>query len=141
MEIRHRFELFGGIPRLILDDDVDSNFKNQQGAVIRLSDNQVQRIVEGNIGLLDNNDKSQPKSDVMGYTVEMKATGSLVFAKGVPVLVSQSVQQMIYNTHAKALWNRMVNQGESGRLFFESYTRYLLSTGPKDFICRLCLGS
>lgn len=118
-EILHRY--VGGILRQILDAKVKLNLKTQQAAVARLSDNQVQCIVEGYIGLLDDSDRGQPTSDVTGYTVEANATGSLLFAKGVPILVSQSVRQLIYNTHAKAVWNRMPNLGANGRLFWESY--------------------
>jgi energy-coupling factor transporter ATP-binding protein EcfA2 len=121
-ETLKRFWKFGGVPRHVFAKSTVTAEKEQQDGISHLTVDQLLDISGGQRPQLDTQDKSQPKSSVMGYESEAP------FDSPTPVMISAEVTEVIATKYTGRLWNAMISAAcpASMRDMFEIYVRRLM---------------
>jgi len=119
-------------------DSYRQALENQDRALALITQENAERIALGKIKEADSMDPIQPKSAIMGYVDDPK---DISFDKGIAVLVSEQVKELIFFSFMKNLWSIMLKRGRDGHPIFEAYTRRILAAETKiQLKARECVG-
>ena len=121
-----RYRWFGGIPRYVFADELETLFLAQHDGVSGMTSDQAVQIIRGQIKLVDNSAKSKPSSQVLGYWSEPPSNNPTVD------IISDSVRDQVAVKAANYKWSLV----SFNPVLFESVVRHYLQ-GKRKYECKL----
>jgi Retrotransposon hot spot protein len=130
-EIIERFNVVGGVPRLIFEKSIKDFKKKQRQALGDLSPAFIDSLVFDGYNLCALHTTNLPRGILLSYILAEDDNGS--YQNGIATLRSDSVYVSIAQKYKKQIWASMLSRaGEFDKSIFEEYTKSLFYIDKHD---------